>query len=115
MRELVFIHGRSQQGKDSFALKKEWIDTLKEGLAKNGLQLPIPEDKIRFPYFGDTLDGLVQGQGEGDVAKIVVRGTAGAADPELQTFIARVLEEVADRQGITDEQKVAGVQGAVAA
>ena len=49
-RELVFIHGRSQQHKDAVALKKEWLDALGEGLAKSNLTLPISDAQVRFPF-----------------------------------------------------------------
>ena len=111
MRELVFVHGRSQEHKDSVALKKEWIDTFREGLAKNGLTLPIPEDRVRFPYYGDTLDGLVHNVPANQLAEVVVRGNA--ADPQLQAFLEDVLEEVTTRKGITDEQIAAEAQAAV--
>ena len=109
-RELVLVHGRSQEQKDSVALKKEWLDTLKEGLAKSGLQLPIPDDQVRFPYYGDTLGELVAGVPEEDAEKIVVRGPEGLDDPDLQGFITRVLEEVVDRHAISDDQKLAAAQ-----
>jgi hypothetical protein len=51
MRELVFIHGRSQQHKDAAALKSEWISSLVDGLKKSSLSLPIAESAIHFPYF----------------------------------------------------------------
>jgi hypothetical protein len=114
-RELVLVHGRSQEHKDSVALKKEWLDALKEGLAKSGLKLPIPDDQVRFPYFGDTLDQLVAGMSEEDAEKVVVRGPEGLDDPELQRFVAQVLEEVADRHAITDGQKLAVAQAAAIA
>jgi len=57
-RQLVFVHGRAQQHKDASALKAEWLDALHDGLAKNGLRLPIAESDIRFPYYGDTLYDL---------------------------------------------------------
>ena len=112
-RELVFVHGRLQGGKDPGTLKANWIDTLKKGLKKSQLDLPIPEDRIRFPYYGDTLDQLVAGVSESDVAKIVVRGPDGQPDLEQQAFIAAVLEEaarkVAAKQGLSDEQMEAEV------
>ena len=115
MRELVLVHGRSQENKDSVALKKEWLDTLKEGLAKSNLTLPIPEEKVRFPYYGDTLAQLVAGGPDANAPEVVVRGPAGDADPELEAFVAEVLNEVADTRGITDEQKAAeaAARGAV--
>ena len=33
-RQLIFVHGRSQQEKDPAALKQTWIDAWKVGLEK---------------------------------------------------------------------------------
>ena len=74
MKELVLIHGRSQQDKDSKALKRAWIEAWGRGLAAAGLTQPIPEERIRFPYYGDTLRDLLAGISEADAAKIIVRG-----------------------------------------
>ena len=109
MRELVLVHGRAQEEKDSIALKKEWLDTLKEGLGKSGLELPIPEDRVRFPYYGDTLAQLVAGRA--DVAEVIVRGPGGEADPDMQRFVAEVLGEVAAQKGVSESQ----VEGAAVA
>lgn len=62
-QRLVFIHGRAQEGKDSVALKAEWVAALGKGLARSGLTLPMADADIRFPYYGDTLAQLVAGQG----------------------------------------------------
>jgi len=35
MRQLVLVHGRSQEQKDSIALKAEWLEALAEGLQKS--------------------------------------------------------------------------------
>lgn len=115
MRELVLVHGRAQQRKDSIALKKEWLDTLKKGLGKSGLELPIPEDRVRFPYYGDTLEQLVAGRSPEDAARIVVRGPEGEPDPGVQEFVADVVTEVAEEKGITDEQVMAEAQAAAIA
>ena len=101
-RELVLVHGRSQEHKDSIALKREWLDALREGLGRSGLQLPIAEDRVRFPYYGDTLFGLVANLPADQVAEVIVRGNQ--QDPQLRAFIADVLDEVATAKGITDEQ-----------
>jgi hypothetical protein len=109
-RQLVFVHGRSQEHKDSVALKKEWLDALDEGLKKSGLTLPIAESDVRFPYYGDTLYDLVEGKPETEAAEIVVRG-ARQNDDERR-FIAAVLEEVRQKTGVTDEElaEAAGTQ-----
>jgi hypothetical protein len=97
MRQLVFVHGRSQQHKDAVALKQEWIQSWREGLAKTGLDLPIAEADIRFPYYGDTLYDLVAKSDE--VADVVVKGAA-TGDPDQEQFVADVIQEIAAAKGI---------------
>jgi hypothetical protein len=106
---LVFVHGRAQEQKDSVALKAEWIDAFRAGLAKSGLALPLAETDIKFPYYGQTLYDLVAGSTS--VAEVVVRG-GGAADPEQQ-FQQAVIEEVQARLKISDAQVDAALDGAV--
>ena len=102
VRRLVLIHGRSQQNKDSVALKCEWLGALAEGLSKSGLSLPIPESEVRFPYYGDTLSQMVDGQSASESADVIVRG-AGASDDEAR-FTKAVFEEIRQQSGITLEQ-----------
>lgn len=107
-RQLVFVHGRSQQFKDSINLKKEWISAWQEGLRLNGLELPIAETDIRFPYYGQTLHDLVTDVPAGDVAEVIIRG-ADEDDAEKE-FVRSVLEEVREVTGISVDQmeEVAG-------
>ena len=107
-RELVLVHGRAQEHKDSIALKAEWLDALGEGLAKSGLTLPIPESSVRFPFYGDTLYDMVGGQPADTAAEVVVRGTDQNADQKR--FTLAVMQEIQAKAGITDDQ-VAEVLG----
>lgn len=102
-KKLVFIHGRAQQNKDAVALKKEWIASLREGLARNDLELPIPETDIRFPYYGDTLFQLAQGIDPAFAADIVVRGT-GPLDEGERRFMQHVINVIAEKAGISAEE-----------
>jgi hypothetical protein len=101
-RQLVLVHGRSQQFKDAVELKRSWIEAWRWGLAKSNLDLPIAESDIRFPYYGQTLHDLVAGVPDDQVADVVVRGVEG--DPEQAAFVAAVLDEVRAVHGITDAQ-----------
>lgn len=101
-RQLVFVHGRSQQKKDSVALKREWIDAWKAGLAKSGLDLPIAEEAIRFPYYGDTLDQMAGGLSPEEAARIVVRGER--FDRQEEAFMREYLEEVQQKAHVRDEE-----------
>ncbi len=111
MRELLMIHGRSQENKDPDLLKKSWIDALKEGLAKSGLQLPINDNQIRFPFYGDTLDQLNRGLSAEQVARVAVRGSE---DNDQEAFFIRsVILEIAEENGITDEKVLQLVEGPI--
>jgi hypothetical protein len=108
-RQLVLVHGRSQQGKDPAQLKREWLDVLDEGLAKNGLTLPIAEDDVRFPFYGDTLLDLVDGRSPEQAADVIIKGDSD--DKELELFLKQVMDEVRQQTGVT-EQEIAEVGGA---
>ena len=102
MRQLVFVHGRAQEHLESKQLKKEWIEDLKKGLAENKLELPIPEDNIKFPYYGDTLFDLVNGSSASAAAEIIVRGTEN--DLQERDFTLAFLRELQVKNNITDEE-----------
>ncbi|QYF94444.1 hypothetical protein KY495_04295 [Massilia sp. PAMC28688] len=102
-RQLVFVHGRSQQGKDSTALKSEWIGAWERGLAKSGLRRPISDDQIRFPYYGDTLDQMSDGLSPEEAAKVVVRGER-PLPPSEGEFLQAWLGEVQARSGIGEAE-----------
>lgn len=100
MRDLILVHGRSQQHKNAKDLKSEWVDAWAEGLKKNGLSIPIPDEKIHFPYYGDTLDQLVAGKSPNEAAQIVIRGSSpdgGELSIEEKAFIEAVLLESVTR------------------
>lgn len=101
-RQLVLVHGRAQEKKDSIALKAEWIEALEEGLAKSNLKLPIPEKDVRFPFYGDTLYDLVGGKSADEAADVVVRGED--SDDDEKRFTRAIMEEVRKEAGITDAQ-----------
>jgi hypothetical protein len=101
-RQLVFVHGRAQQQKDPGALKRSWIDAWQTGLAKSNLSIPIDESAIHFPYYGDTLAALVEGEPAPDV---IVMGPE--APPEERAFIAEVLEEARTDRAIGDDEVLA--------
>ena len=106
-RQLVFVHGRAQERLDSVALKAEWIDAWKQGLAKSGLAMPIAEPDVRFPYYGDTLEQMTGGLSAEEAARIVVRGD-GIDDAE-QAFVRDYLREIQDAHGIADAEVAAAV------
>lgn len=110
-KRLVLVHGRSQEKKDSIALKQDWIGAFKRGLAKSGLQLPIAETDIKFPYYGQTLFDLVSDVAPDQVAAVVVRGAA--QDRARAVFLEAALKAVLDKAGVTEAQVAALAGGDV--
>lgn len=101
MRELVFVHGRAQEGNDPAHLKKTWIDAFKKGLAKSGLGMPVADDKVRFPFYGDTLRDLVAGVPGDRIAAVIVKGDN--ADAEEREFIRQYVLEVQNALKIDED------------
>lgn len=99
MKHLVLIHGRSQEMKDAGKLKKNWVEGLKKGLDNAGVSLPLDEEKIHFPYYGDTLIGLMNNVA--DPAAVIVKGSSNATTPE-QDFTMGVLREMLGENGVAD-------------
>lgn len=104
-KQLVFVHGRAQENKDSIALKAEWIEAFNDGLAKSNLKLPIAETDVRFPFYGNTLYDLVSGKNAKEAATIIIRGQD--SDAEEKKFLQSVMEEVRKKAGITDDELIA--------
>jgi len=90
--KLVLIHGRAQEGKDSIALKAFWVRALRDRLTSLGLSLPVSENDIKFPYYGDTLYDLSSGAAE--TTEVIVRGEEG---DDLDEFSREMLAEIVDR------------------
>ncbi|MBF6300042.1 trypsin-like peptidase domain-containing protein [Nocardia amamiensis] len=58
-RHLLFLHGRSQHGRDPELLRREWTAGLNKGLTLAGLS-PLDPSDAYFPFYGDRLAALLQ-------------------------------------------------------
>jgi hypothetical protein len=105
-REIVFVHGRSQENKDAAALKQEWVDSLNAGLNANDPPLPpISADRVRFPYYGNTLYQLAAGVTDQDAPDVVLKGEA--IDAEAREFMVDYLDQVRAKLDVTDQDVAA--------
>ncbi|MFJ2598161.1 trypsin-like serine peptidase [Streptomyces erythrochromogenes] len=82
-RHLVFLHGRSQQGKDPEVLRRGWTGGLNHGLTRAGLRTVDPEH-VWFPYYGDRIVEVI-GQHEALPASYADAPAVAA----LEAFAAR--------------------------
>lgn len=98
--KLVMVHGRSQEGKDPVALKKEWLDALTYGLARAGAS--VPDDlEVAFPYYGDLLAGLVEEVNTPLGRQVNAKGPNpdASADADLR---GQIFQELAERAQLDD-------------
>lgn len=110
--KLVFIHGRSQQGKSSEELIKVWRGAWDQGLLADNLTLTT-DIEIKLPFYGDKLVELMDSSDKGLLAGAQARGDV--PNDEL-AFKAQFLKEVADEKGIGPAEIAAhGDAGAIPA
>jgi hypothetical protein len=101
MKELVFVHGRSQQGRVPAELKQEWIAGLERGFAKIGKTLPIPESAIHLPFYGNALDDLVHDVTQSDAASVIAQGAGTEEAPDhYAADAAEMIREIAAANSI---------------
>lgn len=97
--KLLFVHGRSQGGKNPDTLKSVWLEALDKGLNKAGLKRS-KQVEVAFPFYGDRLDEFVADfQLPADPA-IVPKGSPVFDD--YAAFRAEVAEEIRQQKGISD-------------
>ena len=97
--KLILIHGRSQEDKDPDVLRHKWVSALRAGAEAGGLEVPICEEDILFPYFGDALRDLTTDEESIGLAHIAV------AEPHFDDleFRCRVLNDCLDGAGVSEQ------------
>ena len=104
--KLLLVHGRSQEDKNPAVLRHKWVNSLARGVEAAGLELPVSDDDIIFPYYGDALLDLTADEHpdhhrhDGEIAPIT-RGSEHTDDIE---FRCRVLNECLDSAGVNYER-----------
>ncbi len=104
-RELVFVHGRAQEGLAPLEEKLKWIGYLKEGLAKSNLTMPIEESAVHFPFYGNTLVQLVAGLPKEKVAKVIQKGYGD--DESAKAFLEEVVLELQQKVQLSPAELLA--------
>lgn len=98
--DLIFVHGRDQQGKNPQELQAQWEAALERGWLSLGLKRPDNLNVI-FPFYGDELARLVEELNAPLVADVTTKGAAPDVDEAV--FRGELLEELARNAGLTDE------------
>ena len=108
--KLVFIHGRSQGGRDPVELLAEWEASFDAGLHAAGLARPS-DLEVALPFYGDTLDDLVEQLESPLIGDVAERGVADADSAEEARFRGEILREMADELGISQGEIEAAYEG----
>ena len=101
--QLLFLHGRRQEGKDPQALRAKWAGGLARGLALTGLPSVDPVDAW-FPFYGDAFAASLAAReaiavdpaaAEADPAEALA-----PSDPSTRSVYESLIEEAAERAGL---------------
>lgn len=98
---LLFVHGRSQGGKNPETLKGVWHEALEKGLHRAGLKLPSHVE-VAFPFYGDRLDKFVADFELPADPAVVPKGSPVFDD--YAAFRTEVAEEMRKRANISDAE-----------
>ncbi len=102
-RALIFVHGRSQQGRDPDEIKEEWLSTLALGLGEQRASR-LKDVDVRLPYYGDILESFSQQMDEALPPDILMRGEEPVKDEKFTEFEREIVFGLKDRLGLRDEQ-----------
>jgi hypothetical protein len=101
--QLVFLHGRGQQGRDPAELRRAWTAGLNRGLTEAGLDALDPHDAY-FPFYGDRLvEGLQAHESVPVPAETWLTDPATAAAPAVPStrlVYAELLDGAARQAGM---------------
>lgn len=100
---VIFIHGRSQQGKDKAQLQQLWEESLARGFQAAGVTLSS-DVRYHFPYYGDLLFDESRKLTRLAASAVLERGETIAVSAQELAFKEAILIETAHKHGITDAQ-----------
>ncbi|WP_030519095.1 trypsin-like serine peptidase [Nocardia rhamnosiphila] len=109
-RHLLFLHGRSQHGRDPELLRREWAAGLNKGLTLAGAG-PVDPADVYFPFYGDRLAALLTPPGATGLAPetmAVDHALAMApADPPARGLYEQILRDAATDAGLPEDEQAA--------
>jgi endonuclease G len=104
--QLVFLHGRSQEGKDPGLLRSKWAAGLAKGLALAGRPAVDAAD-VWFPFYGDAFADALGAREALALdpldAEVDPAEALAPRDASTRSVYASLLEEAAERAGLPPE------------
>jgi hypothetical protein len=99
--KLVFVHGRSQGGKNAEELRLFWEGCLDRAFFSAGLAWPRNVE-VALPFYADDLDRMVDQVNSPLVTNVMLRGASSVSNQEAMRV--EILQEMLDAQGDTSEK-----------
>jgi hypothetical protein len=109
---VILVHGRSQERKDSNELKQLWLNSLKTGFLVAGVEWKQDVD-FRFAYYGDILFNESEKLASSTKAQLTDRGISALLSTEELDFRREIIYDAALSMGVTDAQIQAEAQSEV--
>jgi endonuclease G, mitochondrial len=116
-KQVVFLHGRRQQGRDPATLRAEWAGGLARGLAAANLPMLDAVD-VWFPFYGDTLAAVTAdvrerlAAAEALDAGLTPAEALAPEDPSTRELYAALIDEAARRSGMPASEREEAREGA---
>jgi hypothetical protein len=104
--KIVYVHGIAQEG-HGHELKGDWDKILESGLRQVGLAWPQGVVSAA-PFYGDLLARKTAQADKGDIFGLIRRGSTPQEDQKKLEFYRDFLGEIAEVQGIHEEDLVDG-------
>jgi hypothetical protein len=98
---ILFIHGRSQGGKNPQKLRDTWISTLKAGFEANNSTL-ADDIRIDFPFYGDKLDEFTSQTALPAPDDVIQRGPG--SNKEFVEFMQAALADIKTTRDFSDAE-----------
>lgn len=105
---LVFVHGRSQGGKNAEELRLFWEGCLDRAWRNAGLFWPSAVE-IVLPFYADDLDRMVRQVDAPLMTNILLRGDKSVSGQDAMRV--EMIREIIDAQGISDDQVLSRFAG----
>lgn len=101
-KKIIFIHGRSQAGKNPLTLKNTWKQALITGLNKSNLQLPSTVE-FEMPFYGNVLEQLTTASKEKSSMQYFIKKGADGGNNDA-VFFYNFLLEIAEHHQIQEAE-----------
>lgn len=101
MVNVLLVHGRSRPLFGQQRTREQWLVALHSGFDAADLPMPVRDEDIQLPWYGDSLTQLVGGAPRAEAERVSLRGDMPSDE---RAFVMDVVTQVARDYDFTPEQ-----------